>query len=484
MQSISGQFKGKPSQMEFVCGHDFFQMFRQLWPDFIVFQPDLLSAHLENLGRELESDPNISRLATAHGLNTLAQRKNIYVEPSLFQVRGRLSRGATLFETSHLSQTFSGRELEEFSKAFRVLEDSLRVVDYLPPGFQKGRDRVQRGLRAWPARLKKDWSDAYSKTAIEARARREAPPGGIPLPRKAVRDLVGSHEYTYLTTVYAELDEEINEANTSVVADQDRFTILDDPSFANYASLLHAATTCFPVVQFARDGQINWSAEELLSGNRNLLITGPPGYGKTSFSRNHFLADLQRFRTGTVDILPLYFAAHAVEVNEGRSFNDMFIRHEVAARLQSDPSLRVRVYLDGLDEVRTGDQRDQILAIAKQACTGSDTRYHCVATAREHVGGYSTSWLTRVRLSLMSDETLRELVTAWLDGDPQLISRFYLELSYSEALLSVLRVPLLATLTVLVFKNLHRLPENKLRLYQMFIDLLLGGAPAAWSGSW
>jgi predicted NACHT family NTPase len=45
----------------------------------------------------------------------------------------------------------------------------------------------------------------------------------------------------------------------------------------------------------------------------------------------------------------------------------------------------------------------------------------------------------------------------------------------AETLLPVLSVPLLATLTVLLFKTLRRLPENKLRLYQMFIDLLLGG---------
>jgi len=74
----------------------------------------------------------------------------------------------------------------------------------------------------------------------------------------------------------------------------------------------------------------------------------------------------------------------------------------------------------------------------------------------------------------MSPGKLRDLVTAWLDGDTELVSGFYSELKHSESLLPVLGVPLLATLTVLVFKNLHRLPENKLRLYQMFIDLLLG----------
>ncbi len=111
----------------------------------------------------------------------------------------------------------------------------------------------------------------------------------------------------------------------------------------------------------------------------------------------------------------------------------------------------------------------------RTACVGEGSRYHCVATAREHVGGYWTGWFTRVRLSPMSPEKLRDLVTAWLDGDSALIARFYSELENAESMTTILGVPLLATLTVLVFKNLHRLPENRLRLYQMFIDLLLGG---------
>lgn len=112
MQSVSGAFKGKPSQIEFLCGHDFLQMFKKHWPDFIFFQPDLLSAHLETLAKELESDANIQKLATAHGLSTLTQNKNIYVEPSISQVKARLSRGELLPERSVLSKIASPRGRE------------------------------------------------------------------------------------------------------------------------------------------------------------------------------------------------------------------------------------------------------------------------------------------------------------------------------------------------------------------------------------
>jgi hypothetical protein len=475
MQSVSGEFRGKPSQIEFVCGHDLLQVFRQSWPGFIFFQPDLLSAHLESLGKELEADTNIHRLAMAHGLSALTHRRNIYVEPALFQERGKLSRGARLIQPPELAEIASSTEMKLLRTSIDGLVTSLQVLDYLPPGYSRKRARARESLQWWHDRLGTEWSNAVSEATNEAYKRREPPPATVRIPGKIVDEFLNSEGYQFVAKIYTELDREIDDANASVAPNTDMQAALSSHSFANYGSLLHATTVCFPSIQFARTGQIEWSPEEIFSENRNILVTGAPGFGKTSFCRNHFLADLERFKTGRSLILPLYFIAHSIPISEGSSFEDVFVRNEVAAKLAADSTLAARVYLDGLDEVRSAETRDLILKTARNACIGENSRYRCVATARDHVGGYWTNWLVRVRLSPMSQERLKDLVTAWLDGDGILISRFYSELKNSESLLPVLGVPLLATLTVLVFKGLHRLPENKLRLYQMFIDLLLGG---------
>jgi len=473
--SISGRFKGKPSQIEFLCGQDFLRLFKQLWPDFIFFQPDLLSAHLESLGRELESDSNIHRFAAAHGLSAITQIRNIYVEPLLCQAKGRLSRGSSLPDDSFFGSVEQMRDIERINNAIDKLIASLAAVDYLPESFREGRPGAMTKLSSWRSRFIKQWSDAFNRARTEAFAQRRPTPRNVPLPRSVVDAFMTSEGYRYAAGVYSELDREIAVANSCVADASDRITLLGSTEFATYGALVHATTDCFPTLQFECDGRIEWHPEEALASGPNLLITAAPGFGKTSFCRNHFLADLERFKSGVSSVLPLYFAAHSIAPGDSQTFEDIFIRPEVACRLARDRSLSVRIYLDGLDEIRSADLRDQILALVKNACDTASSRYRCLATARDHVGGYLTKWMVRVSLSPMSQENLRDLVVAWLDGNTELISSFYSELSGAESLIPVLGVPLLATLTVLVFKNLRRLPENKLRLYQMFIDLLLGG---------
>lgn len=475
MQSISGLFEGRASQIEFKCGHDFLEMFRRLWPDFIFFQPDLLSAHLESISKELECDHNIQRLATAHGLSTLTQARNIYVEPLLSQLQGKLCRGVPLIKTSEITAHLAESDIDVLGNLIDKLATSLQVVYFLPPTYQKNCGRAQENLRFWQDRLKREWQSAFTRAANEAFKRNERPPGVAQIPQRVTTEFQDSDGYRFLLKAYSGLDQEITEANGSLESGADRLQLLASAAFARYCCLLHATTVCFPTVEFKSEGMLEWSPEEVLAYNANIMVTGAPGFGKTSFCRNHFLADLEKFKSGGSRVLPLYFASHTIAVENGQSFQDIFIRREVAAKLDADPSLIVRIYLDGLDEIRSDELRDRVLAIAKETCTTQNSRYHCVATARDHVGGYSTSWLVRVGLSPLTEDQVRELVTAWLDGNADLISRFYLELGRSPSLIPMLGVPLLATLTVLVFKNLHRLPENRLRLYQMFIDLLLGG---------
>jgi len=74
--------------------------------------------------------------------------------------------------------------------------------------------------------------------------------------------------------VYGELDQEIADANASVGPGNDRIGLLNSRSFANYGSLLQRRLACFPAIRFVSEGLVEWSPEEILTGSRNVVVTG------------------------------------------------------------------------------------------------------------------------------------------------------------------------------------------------------------------
>ena len=140
---------------------------RTAGPTSFFFSRILLSAHLANLARELEEDVNIRRLATAHGLIAVTNKKSIYVEPSLFQARAVLYRKAHLLEHSDLYRISSPREFSVVREAIVRTEASLQVLDYLPPVHSQERISEQAGLRECPKCLADEWQRAYETAARE-----------------------------------------------------------------------------------------------------------------------------------------------------------------------------------------------------------------------------------------------------------------------------------------------------------------------------
>jgi predicted NACHT family NTPase len=69
------------------------------------------------------------------------------------------------------------------------------------------------------------------------------------------------------------------------------------------------------------------------------------------------------------------------------------------------------------------------------------------------------------------------LAHKWLDKEE--CERFLSELHAAGELKRIIRVPLLANLTLAIFKEIGALPESTTRLYEMFVQLLCGGWDSA-----
>ncbi|MGA8012345.1 MAG: hypothetical protein WB949_07965, partial [Candidatus Acidiferrales bacterium] len=137
----------------------------------------------------------------------------------------------------------------------------------------------------------------------------------------------------------------------------------------------------------------------------------------------------------------------------------------------------LRLYLDGLDEVPNHTRQ---IEIAKIAATGVSPKVQIIVTARDHVSGPWLSWLRRLEIQAFDDQEVRQLTDKWLDGDPSKVSAFYQKLKQVPSLGSLMKVPLLGTLILAVYKHGYEgLPESRPRLYEMFVRLLAGGWDAA-----
>ncbi|MEO1527611.1 MAG: hypothetical protein AAFX06_19450, partial [Planctomycetota bacterium] len=134
----------------------------------------------------------------------------------------------------------------------------------------------------------------------------------------------------------------------------------------------------------------------------------------------------------------------------------------------------MRVYLDGLDEVPNIQWRQRIVEIAFSGIRQFDN-LSVVLTARDYVLEPWLSWLPRVHLSGLDNDEIAELAGKWLVGKDGGLQSFLKLLGSNSSLRQLMSSPLLATITILVFRKKRQLPANRAQLYNMFVDLLCGG---------
>ncbi|MBZ5609487.1 MAG: NACHT domain-containing protein [Acidobacteriia bacterium] len=227
--------------------------------------------------------------------------------------------------------------------------------------------------------------------------------------------------------------------------------------------------------QTAAKHRLNFDADFLDGAPRVVLLTGPAGFGKTSFCRWQALACAESMLDGTGRVLPVYVPlsrfAYGAPISADEAFFDSPELRQLVQSPQRDTT--IRLYPDGLDEIPDPGRQQQIVDLARSA-VDRIPNLQVVFTARDHVVGPWLNGIVRLSVDELDDAQQRSLVQKWLESE-EATERFFEQLSRYPTLRPLMAIPLLAMLIAAVYKRQQYLPETRTRLYTLFVDLRCGG---------
>ena len=490
MESIRGLLTRRSGQVVFICGNDLLLKFKKHWPEFLLANVKFLGAHVKSLRDELDGDPSVARLLFKEGFSTASGKSlgALFVQPRLAFVLRSHDLRVNLPEPKDFERPMREQEAGRLGNVFRnlgnliislkstdgdeadlITEAVFRFADELQGAWISGyNERRARGdLSAQElAKKQEDWSVTLGGAA----GLREQSAKLLDRSSPFIKTL-RQHVSTSNALSSAHFADSISLIRSEKLSD---FYLVSDISRRVPSAMVAAHST--KRVQFDKNLLDQTVAP--------LLITGPAGYGKTSFCRWNALRDLEALEQKGSRVLPVYIQLHRLGDKPLLSFQNAFLASEELAAIwreltkgDSPTGWSLRLYLDGLDEVPNHARQ---VEIANIAASGVSPNVQVIMTARDHVSGPWLSWLRRLEIQAFDEQEVRQLTDKWLDGDQSKVSAFYQKLKQVRSLGSLMKVPLLGTLILAVYKNGHEgLPESRPRLYEMFVRLLAGGWDAA-----
>lgn len=252
---------------------------------------------------------------------------------------------------------------------------------------------------------------------------------------------------------------------------------LNSPELRSFSALLDLEESVGGTVEFDTCvlKQVVCDTSFLESAVKMVLISGPAGFGKTSFCKWQALTSAELLLTETGNVLPVFVPLHKFAQDVSTNVDEAFFDSPELIQLLEDKNrtTTIRLFLDGLDEVPDPSRQAHIVDLARSAM---DKVANCqvVITARDHVVGPWLEGVVRLRVQPLDDVQQRTLAVNWL-GSQEAADTFFLQMPPTSPLRPLLGVPLLATLILAVFKKQQHLPPNRTALYSLFIELLCGG---------
>ena len=485
VKSISGKLRSPSGNIVFLDGVKLFDLFKKYWPEYLSQESLFIDQFLKHSAETLGRDQGLLGVAFQYGLGDADHTfSKIYVKP-------RFWRRLIPFDLGHL---FTSPIVDETEPLRALSTKGSRAVISKLESMAKATDQ----LASWDL-IDSDTSTKALAVIEDAVSFFRNPLGGDQHGRVQVEiDDLGVYPWASCRIVRASRAFQSAISNallpfSRLLRQANEHLILQPPttiselasSELQYARVLNDFYQVAPSGSLATLGDssstITFGPDVLQERLSSLLIVAGAGYGKSSFCRWHALMDSERYTTGHSDTLPVYIPLHTLARGGLATFEDTYLKavgHSVLASADADAwhtsNSRIRLYLDGLDEIPYEARRRQLMEILRHGLQ-SHSHIEAVVTARDYIVTHWLSWMPRITLSEFDDEQIDELVSKWLTSSGRTPEGFRHELIRLPALRVLMRIPLLATLVILVYKQTGRLPESRVRLYEISIDLLCGG---------
>jgi hypothetical protein len=494
IESVEGKLQQRSGQVVFMCGNDLLSKFKKYLPEYLLANLKFLGAHIRSMRDRLDKDPSVARLLFKEGFSTTQPSGlgAMYVRPRLACTLRTHRLSLDLPKADDFERRMAEQEAARLAAAFRNLAALLLAGWPLKLGTGDNAEGLARDAVKFANDLQEVWAASFGIYRSQPeRTEQEISRGrsvaillsGAPSLRDRSTKIT-ERAGPFIDTVHWHVARSNKLSNTDFT--QNPLDLFRCEGIQDFSIISDLSRRVPSVVVAARSmNKVTFSENLLGQMPEPLLITGPAGYGKTSFCRWNALRDLEALEKNKAKILPVYIQLHKLPDRPLVTFQQAFLDSEELTAVwkelhqgQTRDRWTLRVYLDGLDEVPSEDRRIEIARVAATGVAGG--RVQVIVTARDHVSGPWLSWLRRLELQPFNEGEVLQLVGKWLDADQSKIGAFYEKLRQLPSLASLMKVPLLGTLILAVYKHGHEdLPESRPRLYEMFVRLLAGGWDAA-----
>jgi hypothetical protein len=481
MRSIQGKLRARSGQVTFLCGRSLLEKFAKYWPEFVALETTFLSSYIARLQRSFDDTDPIAFLMTQHQILSAGRKglAKVYVRQQFRKTLQEFQLAVQLPNPATLQHVNSESAITDFAQHLTSAASLLRHPEAWDESQAQNAEPTSAELLSLAESIRANWKAEYERFRSERQRR-----GDRVLPRHSAQLMIKVEPEPVRGLVdrvqeaLRGLEGRITQANNFARKCSGLIEKLGSDPHLGYCAtsqVVQMVPAAFRALSSPRELLM---AEDLIEKTKvPLLVTGPAGYGKTSFCKWNFLHDVQLLAESKSETVPVYVPLHQLATVPVTNIEEVFLRSEDVLHLvrsAKEQSRPMRFYLDGLDEVSTIEQQRKLMQLASQIPEEVPSA-QVIVTARDYVSGHWLGWLGRINLAELTDAQVSEFVTKWLAESPEELQKFNGELEKSRTLMGLMRVPLLGTLIIAVFRKMQSLPANKVKLYEIFVDLMCGG---------